>query len=352
MKKLATIMHHIEDQGYPPVFCFMHEAFWDFLTIHIWPKVTALLLGVDEHNESLCVLDAGSAFAWSLQATGKSTFPRDGEFRSWQNAVSNVNTTVPKEKEEEHECEHDQTHNYRGLGSSFGLPHRDYSAVDSLYCDDDDDGNHKQHSPAVLTVWIPLNDATTTNGCMYVVPKEFDTDFATTDGRHAHMNPAVEVQRGVSSKIQFPLHGVRALPAPAGSLIAWYGNTIHWGSSCSKYVTDEQPRKSIALTFVRSDCSGALSSTTTTTTSTSTSNSDDDDDGPHPQRIHNPCPPISLRQATTMTARRRLSLISRSLLLYNQWHALADDAVPALIYDTTETTTTVPSQKKKTTTTT
>ena len=73
------------------------------------------------------------------------------------------------------------------------------------------------------------------------------------------MNPATEIQRGVSSKIHFPLHGARALPAPAGSLIAWYGNTVHWGSTCSKYAND--PRKSIALTFVRGDCD-ALSSTT------------------------------------------------------------------------------------------
>merc|ERR1712238_326878 len=202
MIQLSTMMQHIEDQGYPPVFCFMHEAFWDFITTQIWPKVTTLLLGVDEHTDpALCVLDAGSAFAWSLQATGKSTFPRDGEFRSWQNAVSNVNTTLPKEKEEGHNCEQgENTHNYRGLGSSFGLPHRDYSAVDSLYYggndnDDDVDEHHPNHQkqqhrpPAVLTVWIPLNDATTTNGCMYVVPKEFDPDFATTDGRHAHMNP-------------------------------------------------------------------------------------------------------------------------------------------------------------------
>lgn len=295
MGHLCTIMNQIEHAGYPPVFCFMNDAFWNFITAQVWPMVSSLF-GV---GDSLCLLDSGSAFAWSLKSTGKSTFPRDGEFRSWQNAVSSINSIVPKEKQEDE---------HRGLGSSFGLPHRDYSAADSLYCDDE---------PAVLTVWIPLNDATNNNGCIYVVPREFDTDFSRTDGHHAHMNPAAEVQRGVSSKIHFPLHGVRALPAPAGSLIAWYGNTIHWGSSCSKYAKD--PRKSIALTFVRGKI-GQLSTTTT------------DDNGP---KVHNPSPPISLIQATDMTTRMRLSLISRSLLLYNQWHALADDAVPAAIYETT-----------------
>jgi len=314
MKHLSAIMNRIENARYPPVFCFMNDTFWDFVTTQVWPMVSSLLCVDNDDDDCCCLLESGSAFAWSLKATGKSTFPRDGEFRSWQNAVSSINTTVPKEKEEG---------GHRGFGSSFGLPHRDYSAADSLHCDGDgDDGDHR-HSPAVLNVWIPLNDATNDNGCMYVVPREFDSDFARTDGHHAHMNPATEVQRGVSSKIHFPLHGARALPAPAGSLIAWYGNTIHWGSSCSKYAKD--PRKSIALTFIRSDCESLSSSNTTPTK--------DDEDEP---RIHNSSPPISMTQAAAMTPEMRLSLISRSLLLYNQWHALADDAVPVLIYETTE----------------
>ena len=316
MKHLSATMNRIENAGYPPVFCFMNDTFWDFVTTQVWPMVSSLL-GVDnDDDDCCCLLDSGSAFAWSLKATGKSTFPRDGEFRSWQNAVSSINNTVPKEKEEE---------GYRGFGSSFGLPHRDYSAADSLHCDGDDDDEDHHSSPAVLNVWIPLNDATNDNGCMYVVPREFDSDFARTDGHHAHMNPATEVQRGVSSKIHFPLHGVRALPAPAGSLIAWYGNTIHWGSSCSKYAKD--PRKSIALTFIRSDCNALSSSNTTTTKNNENENE---------SRIHNPSPPISITQAAAMTPEMRLSLISRSLLIYNQWHALADDAVPPLIYKTTE----------------
>ena len=296
MTRLAAVMDRLESVGWPPVFCFMNDAVWDFVAVRVWPVVRALL-GVD------CVLDSGSAFAWSLKATGKSTFPRDGEFRSWQNAVSGINATVPMEKEDE---------GHRGFGSSFGLPHRDYSAADSLHRD----GEEEDH-PAILTVWIPLNDATLDNGCMYVVPREFDTDFARTDN-HAHMNPATEVRRGLSSKIQFPLHGVRALPAPAGSLLAWYGNTIHWGSTCSRYA--KEPRKSIALTFRRGDSikvgAGLLAP----------------DDAP---RVHRPSPPITITQACDMTPALRLALISRSLLLYNQWHALADDAVPPLIFETT-----------------
>lgn len=308
MARLAAVMERLESDGWPPVFCFMSDSVWDFVAEQVWPAVRTVL-GVD------CVLDSGSAFAWSLKATGKSTFPRDGEFRSWQNAVSSINPTVPKEKEDE---------GHRGFGSSFGLPHRDYSAVDSLYHDPDEEGEEGKvgpkaatDHPAILNVWIPLNDATLDNGCMYVVPREFDTDFARTDGHHAHMNPATEVQRGLSSKIHFPLHGVRALPAPAGSMIAWYGNTIHWGSTCSRFA--KAPRKSIALTFRRADIKVGA--------------------GVHEldeaSRIHRPSPPITRSQARDMSPAFRLALISRSLLLYNQWHALADDAVPPLIYETT-----------------
>jgi hypothetical protein len=83
MTRLAVIMERLESAGWLPVFCFMSDAVWDFVAAQVWPVVRALL-GVD------CVLDSGSAFAWLLKTTGKSTFPRDGEFRSWQNAVSSV----------------------------------------------------------------------------------------------------------------------------------------------------------------------------------------------------------------------------------------------------------------------
>jgi hypothetical protein len=76
MTRLASIMNRLESSGRPPVFCFMNGAVWDFAAASVWPVVRSLL-GVD------CVLDSGSAFAWSLKATGKSTFSRDGEFRSW-----------------------------------------------------------------------------------------------------------------------------------------------------------------------------------------------------------------------------------------------------------------------------
>ena len=32
-------------------------------------------------------------------------------------------------------------------------------------------------SPLLLTVWIPVSNVTVDNGCMYVVPREFDAGF-------------------------------------------------------------------------------------------------------------------------------------------------------------------------------
>ena len=50
-------------------------------------------------------------------------------------------------------------------------------------------------------------------------------------------------------KLRFPVHGARALPAPAGTVLCWNGCTVHWGSSCSKAAP--VPRKSLAMTFRR-----------------------------------------------------------------------------------------------------
>ena len=71
------------------------------------------------------------------KATGKST--------------SGVNTTVPKEKEQE---------GHGGFGSSFGLSHRNYSAVDSLYHEAEEEKKDcpkaaASDHPAILNVWIP-----------------------------------------------------------------------------------------------------------------------------------------------------------------------------------------------------
>jgi ectoine hydroxylase-related dioxygenase (phytanoyl-CoA dioxygenase family) len=245
-------MDRLDRAGWPPVFCFMQDAVWDLISTSLWDEAR-LLLGDD------CVLEP-SFFAWSLKPATTS----NGQ-----------------------------------IGQSFGLPHRDYPASEAMF----DDGK----TPKLLNVWIPINDATLDNGCMYILPKEFDTQFARPED-YAHMRAATAVKGAAVCKLRFPLNGARAVPAVAGSLLSWCGNTIHWGASCSPH-SASPPRQSIAMTFRRRSVA----------------------------QLEGAGEPITREAARTMSANMRLALIARSLLLYNQWHTLKSTAVPPVIYDVTRT---------------
>ena len=113
----------------------------------------------------------------------------------------------------------------RYVGNNFGVPHRDYAVRDVRRCGggggpEPEDPNRSSSRdaadvtpPEVLSAWLPLVDVTRRNGCMHVVPVAHDArDDATP--------PA------------FDRAGAVALaPAPAGSLMAWAGDTIHWGTA-------------------------------------------------------------------------------------------------------------------------
>jgi hypothetical protein len=119
----------------------------------------------------------------------------------------------------------------RYVGNNFGQPHRDYTYADVHGSDD------TSEAPGVVSVWLPLVDVTLANGCMYVVPKSAD------EGRGGRL----EASAAVTPK--FDRKGVRALaPAGAGTLLAWAGNTIHWGTGCSKEAA-ANPRMSLAFVF-------------------------------------------------------------------------------------------------------
>jgi ectoine hydroxylase-related dioxygenase (phytanoyl-CoA dioxygenase family) len=47
-------------------------------------------------------------------------------------------------------------------GESFNLPHRDYPHSEAF---------DAAMRPCIVNVWVPLNDATVDNGCMYALPK-------------------------------------------------------------------------------------------------------------------------------------------------------------------------------------
>jgi len=67
-------------------------------------------------------------------------------------------------------------------------------------------------SPSNITVWIPVTDATPENGCIYVVPAGQDRNYGKSGAPRADAS----------------LSGIRALPAKAGDMLIWSGETYHW----------------------------------------------------------------------------------------------------------------------------
>lgn len=91
-------------------------------------------------------------------------------------------------------------------------------------------------SPTSVTAWIPLTQATTLNGCMYIVPADRDPTYGT---------PQDHVW-----KFQYP--DIRALPANPGDFFIWNQAVLHWGSHASPRAGNA-PRISCAFEFQRRD---------------------------------------------------------------------------------------------------
>jgi hypothetical protein len=91
-----------------------------------------------------------------------------------------------------------------------------------------------------VTVWIPLTDATLENGCIYVIPRDL-------------IPPTIDVGRLFTAdtlsmdSFTHLIHCARALPAEAGSVLAWDCDTVHWGGVVRRSTS---PRISISAEFV------------------------------------------------------------------------------------------------------
>ncbi|MHB1206842.1 MAG: phytanoyl-CoA dioxygenase family protein [Rhodospirillaceae bacterium] len=103
---------------------------------------------------------------------------------------------------------------------------------------------HRDHGPTalmpdrsakLLSIWIPLSNATPLNGCMYLVPADRD--------------PLYGVQMEKEAAID--LQNIRALPAAAGSVLGWTQAVYHWGSRPNTPVSE--PRISMSVEFQRGD---------------------------------------------------------------------------------------------------
>jgi hypothetical protein len=137
------------------------------------------------------------------------------------------------------------------------------------------------NSPHSLTVWVPFTDATPLNGCIYVLPAHLDDRFRRREWDGEDNN-----------KVQAP-QDIRALPATAGSLLAWNQALLHWGGRASRLA--EGPRASAAFEFQRGD------------------------KAPFNSPLLDPTSPPPFQQ--------RLGLISKQLLQYRHMYPLTPDLV-------------------------
>lgn len=89
-----------------------------------------------------------------------------------------------------------------------------------------------------LTVWLALSDATLENGCMYVVPRNSETEKMSDQFFSENA-----LEWGEARKL---LQNVKALPAAAGSYLGWGPYVIHWGATSGPMAGD---RISISAEF-------------------------------------------------------------------------------------------------------
>ena len=197
---LVQATHALAEKGFPPVFSFVLDDMWAAVSAAF--GVAEDVLGPD------CVLEP-SVFTFRLTrpaspATATAASSSRSESKDGDNP-SPPATTSP-------------------IGAAFSVPHRDYPYQECF----DDKGN-----PRLLNVWMPLNDVTVDNGCLYLLPREHDELFARPD-HEDHLKPAVLSRRGLTMemKLRVDLGAFRPMPCGAGTMLAWCGNLVHFGSKC------------------------------------------------------------------------------------------------------------------------
>jgi hypothetical protein len=109
------------------------------------------------------------------------------------------------------------------LSTGGGRPHRDGSTVTV----------GTEASPHCFTLWIALTDANPDNGCTYLLPPACDPFYGMTPPR----TDVLDVQN------------VRALPAAAGTALAWDRQVLHWDGRSTP--SAKTPRISLAFAFRR-----------------------------------------------------------------------------------------------------
>jgi ectoine hydroxylase-related dioxygenase (phytanoyl-CoA dioxygenase family) len=147
-----------------------------------------------------------------------------------------------------------------GRDEAGWTPHRDsYADSDVLFADG---------SPQKLSVWLPLTDATTLNGCMYILPADRDPSYGNIS--HTNTGSSTDTDTGTTTSISSNnnnnnidiideggqhwstfIQDFRALPAAAQSVLMWNFRVYHYGAHSSTRAT--HPRYSVGVEFTHEE---------------------------------------------------------------------------------------------------
>ena len=284
---LKTLVDRMRRFGaWSPAAAFMYDATWQLIDAAF--DVAGVLLDADPDAGEVTL--EPSCFAWALRCADEDEDETDEPKTKNQNKNQKPKT-----------------------GGNFSMPHRDYPASEAW--------NTKADAPRLVSAWIPLTDATTDNGCMYVLPRRHDSCWS--DSRHPdHLTPA-QREEGGGTTLRFDVSHARPMIAKAGSVCAWAGQTVHWGGACGlrerecDWNTRAVPRRSVACTF-RLASSANPSSGERKSPNPSKSPSKDKDGGF--TQGSSALRPMTRDECLNLTLEGRFRLLAQSLLLYGGWH--------------------------------
>lgn len=107
-------------------------------------------------------------------------------------------------------------------------------------------------------------------------------------------------------EVRFDLGSAHPLaPLPAGSIVAWVGNLIHWGTNCVPGA-EAGPRTSLGFNFLAAG-----------------------------EQLQSSAPLLTREAARALTSQGRLALIARSLLAYSPWYQLDGSLLPEEFFSDT-----------------
>ena len=269
LRRLKLMLDELRVRGFAPAWIYVFDEAWEVLE-RCW-RLLAEVLAPGEPPDAI-VLEP-SFFAYALVRPAEAAALED---------AADAREVV--------------RHTY--VGGNFGLPHRDHSSAD---CFDGVSG-----APTMVSLWCPLTPVTADNGCMHVVPKEFDP-LLTQPDHPLHLLPFDQHSR----RANFELSAAVALaPCEPSCAVAWHGSSIHWGGRCSRYAAAE-PRASLTATLRRRDAPRTQL-----------------------QRLQR-LPELSLSTSPSLFSTSlplpladRVRYVAANILLYKYWYGLAQGVIP------------------------